>query len=254
MHATTPQPLTGQIVVITGAAGDLGWAIGQTCLAAGARVALCDQDLSCFAEYAATDSADQLTLGFDLLHQAHLQAAIDNIVATWGRVDVLINNAATVTQGGKVCDLPEAHWRAALDINLTGAWRMSCAVLPHMRRAHRRLVLNMASQLGHVAAPGRGAYGVSKAALIALTRAIAIDYADEGIRSISLSPGAVLTRRILRRYGSADAAMQALAGRYPANRLGTIQEIAQTALFLMRADAGFMTGTDVRVDGGYTAQ
>jgi len=114
-------------------------------------------------------------------------------------------------------------------------------------------VLNIASQLGSVAAPGRGAYGTSKAGLIALARAIAVDHADEGIRSLSLSPGAVLTSRVLRRYGDAETARLELASRYPVGRLGEVEEIAQMALFLMSKSASFMTGVDVRVDGGYTA-
>lgn len=248
-----PIDLAGQVVVITGAAGDLGWAIAQACRAAGARVALCDHDAGALAERGVAGCADVLAFGFDLADAAAAEAAVGRVEAAWGRVDVLVNNAAVVTPGAKVCDLDLAQWRAALDINLTGAWLMSRAVLPGMRRARRGLVLNVASQLGSVAAPGRGAYGSSKAGLIALARAIAVDYADEGIRALSLSPGAVLTSRVLRRYGSAEAATEALAPRYPAGRLGDVDEVAQTALFLMSGAAGFITGTDLRVDGGYTA-
>ncbi len=130
---------------------------------------------------------------------------------------------------------------------------MARAVLKPMLAARSGVILNMASQLGHVGAAGRGAYGASKAALIALTRAIAVDYAAHGIRAVSLSPGAVMTSRLLRRYGSSQEAVRVLAPRYPAGRLGTVDEVAEAALFLVGDGAAFMTGTDMLVDGGYTA-
>jgi NAD(P)-dependent dehydrogenase (short-subunit alcohol dehydrogenase family) len=178
---------------------------------------------------------------------------VERTAAHWGAIHVLVNNAATVTPGNKIADLTLEQWRQALDVNLTGAWLMSRCAIPHMARAGSGVVLNIASQLGSVAAPGRGAYGASKAGLIALARAIAVDHAADGIRALSLSPGAVLTSRLVARYGSAQAAGAALAAKYPAGRLGTAEEIAQTAVFLISDAASFITGTDIRADGGYTA-
>ncbi|CAB3719169.1 Dihydroanticapsin 7-dehydrogenase [Achromobacter deleyi] len=245
--------LAGQVVAITGAAGDIGWAIGQRCLDAGACVALLDRDAAALAERAGAASDRVMPLACDVADAGQTRAAIDAVLARWQRLDVLVNNAAVVTPGDKIGDLALADWQQALDINLTGAWLMSKWALAPMRRARSGVILNISSQLGSVAAPGRGAYSTTKAGLHALTRAIAIDHAAEGIRSVSLSPGAVLTSRVLRRYGDAEAASAALARRYPAGRLGEVDEVAQTALFLIGKDASFITGTDVRVDGGYTA-
>ena len=114
-------------------------------------------------------------------------------------------------------------------------------------------MLNVASQLARVASPGRGAYSASKAGLLALTRSIAVDHATDGIRAVSLSPGAVMTGRLVRRYGSEAAAARALAPRHPAGRLATAREVADAALFLVGERAGFVTGSDMLVDGGYTA-
>lgn len=250
---TTNADLSGQVVAITGAAGDLGWGIVQACLDAGARVAMVDLDFEGLAQRGAADDACLLRLPCDVADFAQTREVVDAVLARWGRLDVLVNNAAVVTPGDKLGDLALEHWQQALAINLTGAWLMSKFALAPMRRAGRGLVLNIASQLGSVAAPGRGAYGTSKAGLIALARAIAVDHADEGIRSLSLSPGAVLTSRVLRRYGDAETACRMLASRYPAGRLGEVEEIAQMAVFLMGKSASFMTGVDVRVDGGYTA-
>lgn len=280
--------LADQVVIITGAAGDLGLGIARQCLDAGACVALCDLDTAGLNEriaalaggtLATTASPPDehasrhtsphhdkeasitvslvhriLSISCDVSDAEQTRSAIEQTMAHWGRIDALVNNAAVVTPGAKIGDLEPAQWQQALDVNLTGAWLMSKWALAHMRAARRGVILNVASQLGSVGAPGRGAYGSSKAGMIALARAIAVDHADEGIRALSLSPGAVLTGRVLRRYGDAQAATQALAGHYLPGRLGTVEEISRTALFLLSEAASFITGTDIRADGGYTAR
>lgn len=249
--------LKGKTVIVTGAAGGLGQAIVAHCLDAGARVALLDRDADLLAQChptLATVQSRVLALSCDVTDADTTRAAVDQVAAHWGAIDALVNNAATVTPSAKVADLTPAQWRQALDVNLTGAWLMSKWAIPHMVRAGGGVVLNIASQLGSVAAPGRGAYGASKAGLIALARAIAVDHAPDGIRSLSLSPGAVLTSRLVDRYGSAQAACAALAAKYPAGRLGTADEVARTVVFLLSEAASFITGTDIRADGGYTAQ
>ncbi len=249
--------LEGKVVIVTGAAGGLGLAIAEHCLDAGARVALLDRDQDMLAQCCRTLSAAPsrvIALSCDVADASASRSAVEQVATQWGAIDVLVNNAATVTPGAKVADLTPEQWRQALDVNLTGAWLMSKWAILHMARAGSGVVLNIASQLGSVAAPGRGAYGASKAGLIALARAIAVDHAADGIRALSLSPGAVVTGRLIDRYGSAEAANAALAAKYPAGRLGTAEEVAQTAVFLISEAASFITGTDIRADGGYTAQ
>lgn len=256
MTTTDAPALNGKVVIVTGAAGGLGQAIAAHCLLAGARVALLDRDPDLLAQCSQTLCAPEshvLTLTCDVADAEATREAVEHAAAHWGAIHALVNNAAAVTPGTKVADLALEQWRQALDVNLTGAWLMSKYAIPHMARAGGGVVLNIASQLGSVAAPGRGAYGASKAGLIALARAIAVDHAADGIRALSLSPGAVLTSRLVARYGSAQAAGAALAAKYPAGRLGTADEIARTAVFLISDAASFITGTDIRADGGYTA-
>ncbi|MGB3432153.1 SDR family NAD(P)-dependent oxidoreductase [Achromobacter sp.] len=256
MTTTATSALNGKTVILTGAAGGLGQAIAAHCLLAGARVALLDRDPELLAQCRQTlDAPDALILTrtCDVTDADATRVAVEHTAAHWGAIHALVNNAATVTPGNKVADLTLEQWRQALDVNLTGAWLMSKYAIPHMARAGGGVVLNIASQLGSVAAPGRGAYGASKAGLIALARAIAVDHAADGIRGLSLSPGAVLTSRLVARYGSAQAADAALSAKYPAGRLGTTDEIAQTAVFLISDAASFITGADIRADGGYTA-
>lgn len=256
MTTTNALALNGKVVIVTGAAGGLGQAIAAHCLLAGARVALLDRDPDLLAQCSqilCAPEARVLALTCDVADADATREAVEHTAAHWGAIHALVNNAATVTPGSKVADLALEQWRQALDVNLTGAWLMSKHAIPHMARAGGGVVLNIASQLGSVAAPGRGAYGASKAGLIALARAIAVDHAADGIRALSLSPGAVLTSRLVARYGSAQAADAALAAKYPAGRLGTADEIARTAVFLISDAASFITGTDIRADGGYTA-
>jgi NAD(P)-dependent dehydrogenase (short-subunit alcohol dehydrogenase family) len=194
-----------------------------------------------------------LALDCDIAQEDAVRNAVAAATAAWGRLDLLVNNAATVTPSTPIGDLTLAQWREALDVNLTGSWLMTREALATMRRQRSGVVLNMSSQLGHVGSPGRGAYGATKAALHALTRAITVDHAHEGIRSVSLSPGAVLTGRLVQRYGGEQQAHDALAHKYPLERLGTVDEVAQAALFLLSPRAAFIAGSDVVADGGYTS-
>ena len=139
-------------------------------------------------------------------------------------------------------------------MNLTGAYLMSRACIPHFRALGRGVILNVASQLGHVTTPGRAAYSASKAGLLSLTRTLALDHATENIRAVSLSPGAVMTSRIIDQAGSEEAAEAAFAPLHPVGRVGRVEEMASVALFLVSDAAGFVTGADLLADGGYTAR
>ncbi|GAA5232016.1 SDR family oxidoreductase [Verticiella sediminum] len=242
-----------RVAVVTGAAGDLGHGIAAAFLAQGMRVAALDLDADAVAARWPSLPDDLLCLACNVADEAQVEHAVQAVRGRYGRIDILVNNAAVVTASAKVGELQPADWRRALDVNLTGAWLMARACLPAMRAAGGGVILNVCSQLGHVAAPGRGAYGASKAGLLALTRALAVDHAAEGIRAVSLSPGAVLTSRVVGRYGSTQAATAALAGRYPTGRLGTLDEVVAAAEFLVSERASFVSGTDLLVDGGYTA-
>lgn len=250
--------LNGRIAIVTGAAGDIGAAIVQRFVAAGCKVAALDRDLDALhARYPETGGADAhagvLSMACDVADARATEAAVAEVIARWGALHIVVNNAATVTPTATIADLSLDDWDTTLAVNLTGAWLMAKWAIPHMTQAGGGVVLNIASQLGHVTSRGRGAYGVSKAGLLALTRSIAVDHAMDGIRAVSLSPGAVMTRRVATRYGGTQEANDALAGRYPVQRLGTVDDVADAALFMVGDGAAFITGTDLLVDGGYTA-
>jgi NAD(P)-dependent dehydrogenase (short-subunit alcohol dehydrogenase family) len=122
-----------------------------------------------------------------------------------------------------------------------------------MRKAGGGSIINIASQLGQIAVPARSPYSTSKAALIQFTKCLAVDHATDGIRANSLSPGGVDTARILRRFGTREAANRARGPAYLLGRPGRVEEIAAGALFLASDESSFMTGADLLLDGGYLA-
>ena len=246
----TDGAMAGRVALVTGAAGGIGRAIAARFRRAGARLVLMD-----LTTEGLTATADRALLHpGDVASPPDAAAAVALALGAWGRLDVLVNNAAAITPSFPVADTPLDEWDRTFAANLTGALVMSRAALAPMRAAGRGVVVSIASQLGHVAQRDRGAYCVSKAALIALSRQIAVDHAAEGIRAVSISPGAVMTGRLLARYGTAAAAEAAVAPNHLLNRTGRPEEIAEAVLFAASDAGSFVTGTDILVDGGYTAR
>jgi NAD(P)-dependent dehydrogenase (short-subunit alcohol dehydrogenase family) len=189
----------------------------------------------------------------DVADAAQTRAAVAHVVQELGGLHILVNNAATDTPKRPVAELPLEEWQRHFDVNVTGAFLMAKWAIAHMKAAGGGVVLNIASQLGHVTTPNNAPYSASKAALLSLTRSIAIDHAADGVRAVSLSPGAMMTRRLTARLGSAEAVNREFVPRHPLGRLGTAQEAAEAALFLVSDAASFVTGADLLMDGGYCA-
>ncbi len=171
----------------------------------------------------------------------------------FGRLDILVSGAAPHDPSGSVIEVSPADWRRVLDVNLTGAYLLSRAALPFMIAGGGGSIILIASQLGRVGSAGRAAYCASKGAVIQLAKVMAIDHAPQRIRVNTLSPGGVETERTLKRYGSYVAGRAQLGPKHLLGRLGTPDEIAAAAVFLASDSASFVTGSDLLVDGGYTA-
>jgi NAD(P)-dependent dehydrogenase (short-subunit alcohol dehydrogenase family) len=174
-------------------------------------------------------------------------------VARLGGLDVLLYGAADADPTATVLELDEAGWDRVVRINLTGAFLMAKAAIPAMIARGGGSLILIASQLGRVASPGRAAYCATKGALIQLAKVLAADHAAQGVRVNTLSPGAVETRRLLMRWKDMDAARAAMAPKHLLGRLGRPEEIAHAAVYLASDAAAFVTGSDLLVDGGYTA-
>jgi len=171
----------------------------------------------------------------------------------FGAIHILVNAAAGHDPNGTVLDITPAQWDRVFAVQVAGAYLMSRAVLPMMIAAGGGSIIHIASQLGRVAAPRRVAYCATKGAVIQLAKAMAIDHAGDNVRVNALSPGAVATRRLVHRYGNMDEARRIGGPKHLVNRLGEPDEIAHAALFLASDAASFVTGSDMLVDGGYTA-
>lgn len=249
-------PLAGRPVLLTGAGGDIGRAMMAAFARAGARIAAADIDparAEAAAAIARDLGADAIAIGLDVTRSDSCREAVAAAVAAFGGLRVLVNNAAALAIRGTVVDLDEADWHSQMAVNLTGPFLMAKHAIPAMRAGGGGVVVNLASQLGHVGQAGLAAYGAAKAGIHNLTRIMAIDHAADGIRVVSLSPGAIEGARVRSRFPD-DAAMHAYNDqRHILGRMGRPDEIASAAVFLASDAASFMTGADLLVDGGYTA-
>jgi NAD(P)-dependent dehydrogenase (short-subunit alcohol dehydrogenase family) len=228
--------MTERIVVITGSSGGIGSALVERFTAGGDHVVGLD-----------------LHDGIDVTRPDDCQAAADQIVAEHGRIDVLCNNAGVGAVGDVVSSTP-ADWERVFAVNVFGVANMSRAVLPAMRAARRGAVVNTCSVVASVGLVDRAVYSASKGAVLALTRAMAVDEVAFGIRVNCVSPGTVSSpwvQRTVAAQPDPDAAREALRKRQPLGRMVTCDEVAAAVVYLA-ADETFTTGADFLLDGGIT--
>lgn len=248
--------LEQKAAIVVGAANGIGRATALAFAAAGAAVACADVE-----EPGARTTAAEVERGggralpvrLDVTDGASCRAAVAATVERFGGLDVLLYGAADSDRTATVLELEEAEWDRVLRVNLTGAFLMARAAIPAMAARGGGSVILIASQLGRVASPGRPAYCATKGALIQLAKVLAADHAAQGIRANTLSPGAVETRRMLRRYRDMDEARRVMGPKHVLGRLGLPDEIARAAVYLASDASAFMTGSDLLIDGGYTA-
>jgi NAD(P)-dependent dehydrogenase (short-subunit alcohol dehydrogenase family) len=248
--------LTGKAALISGAGGGICRAIAVAFAEAGASVACVDIDIESAKTTAKLVSAaggKAMAYKCNVADEAEVHMVTKTAHDAFGRLDILVSGAAPHDPGGPITETPLAEWQMVVDINLTGAFLLSKAALPHMIAGGGGSIIFIASQLGRVGSAGRAAYCATKGALIQLAKVIAIDHADQNVRCNALSPGAVETQRTLRRYNSFEIANETLGAKHLTRRLGKPEELAQAAVFLASDAASFVTGSDLLVDGGYTA-
>lgn len=248
--------LEGKSALVTGAGGAIGGAIARRFAAEGASVCLGDINLE-GAEKNVTEielaGGRAVACPLDVTDPAAAERAVQLAAERFGGPTVLVNVAAGPTHDGSVVELALADWTAEITTNLTGYFLMAKYTIPLMAEAGGGAVINIASQLGQIGVPRRVAYCSSKAAIIELTRCMAIDHADENIRVNSISPGAINTPRSMWRYKTEEEAIRARGKYYLTRRPGRVEEIASGAVYLASDEASFCTGTDLLIDGGYLA-
>jgi NAD(P)-dependent dehydrogenase (short-subunit alcohol dehydrogenase family) len=248
--------LEKKVAMVVGAANGIGRATSLAFAAAGARVACADIEEPGAKTTAAEiekSGGQALPVHLDVTDGASCRAAVAATVQRFGGLDVLLYGAADSDKAATVLEMDEAAWERVIRINLTGAFLMAKAAIPAMVTRGGGSVIIIASQLGRVASPGRAAYCATKGALVQLAKVLATDHASQGIRANTISPGAVETRRMLRRHKDMDEARRVMGPKHLLNRLARPDEIARAALYLASDASAFMTGSDLLIDGGYTA-
>jgi NAD(P)-dependent dehydrogenase (short-subunit alcohol dehydrogenase family) len=248
--------LAGRVVVVTGGASGIGLATARAFATCGSRVALVDLDGARLEQAAAELSAagaEALPVQASVTDPEAVERAFSTVDTRLGPVDVLFGSAG-ISMNRPALELSFADWQRAVDVNLTGAFLCTQAAGRRMVPRRKGCILNVASMYGVVAARNRVAYCATKAAVVHLTRALAVEWGPLGLRVNALAPGYVRTGLVdeLVRDGRLDPA--ALEERTPARRLATPEEIARLALFVASDDASFVNGQSLVVDGGWTAQ
>lgn len=250
--------LANKTTIVTGAASGIGWATTQCFVREGACVSLFDLNATraqSLVETLADAHRSRVSVHtVDVSDATSVAAACTAAIDQFGDTDILVNCAATQTPAACIDQLSLQDWNEALAVNLTGTFLVSRAVLPSMRRQGGGAIVHTASQLGSVAMPGFSAYCATKGAILQLTKTMALDHAKDNIRVNSVSPGATLTERLRSRFGSDQAAFDALGAGYPMGRLAEANEIAAGILYLASDDASFVNGTELVIDVGYLAQ
>ncbi|MEO8100219.1 MAG: SDR family oxidoreductase [Acidobacteriota bacterium] len=239
--------LHGKTAVVTAAAQGIGRATAEAFAKAGARVWATDVNAAKLAEL--RDVAGIATATLDVTDADQIR----NFEARTGAIDILFNCAGFV-HNGAVLDCLEKEWDAAFDLNVKSMWRMIQAFLPGMIAKGEGVILNMSSIAGLKGVPSRCAYSTTKAAVIGLTKSVAVDYIKQGIRCNAICPGTVESPSLeerLRAQGDYQQARAAFVARQPIGRLGQPQEIADLAVYL--AGATYTTGAVHVIDGGWTA-
>ncbi len=247
--------LEGKVAIITGGSSGIGRATAELFAKEGAQVVVADYNARAGQEVVQAikgTGGDALFVEVDVSDAAQVQRMVQAALEAYGGVDILFNNAAVLIFG-TVLDTSEEAWRRVMDINLTGVFLCSKAVIPHLIERGGGAIINMSSSTGaHDGNGNAAAYVTSKGGVTLLTRCMAIDHAKDNIRVNAIAPGPTDTPML--RGAMSPEQLAAFATTFPMKRLGQPEELAHAALFLASDEASFVTGAVWAVDGGQTAQ
>jgi NAD(P)-dependent dehydrogenase (short-subunit alcohol dehydrogenase family) len=247
--------LNGKVAVITGASRGLGKAIAVSLAREGVRVVLVARaadKLEAVAAEIRSHGGNAEAFKVDVTREEEVVALAESVKSKLGAAQILVNSAG-INLRKPITEFSLDEWRHVMDSNLTSAFLMCRAFVPHMKGTGYGRILNLTSIMSHVSLPERTAYSASKAALLGMTKALALELAADGITVNGISPGPFATELNTALLNDPEKNAAFLA-KIPMHRWGKPEDIGALAVYLCSEQACFMTGTDVLIDGGWTAQ
>lgn len=257
-HSLEAGSLTGEVAIVTGGSQGIGRAIVELFALEGAAVTFCARGLEAGRElerHLAGTNRVAFCPG-DVLSEQDVITVVEACRERFGAPTVLVNNAGR-TFGLDATAMSLEDWEEAMALDLRSAWLLAKHVLAGMQAKGRGAIVNISSIHAFATAKGYFPYGVAKAGLLGLTRSLALDYASDNVRVNAIAPGYVDTRGLRARLdetGNGDSTAASMTASVPLGRMANPVEIASTARFLASAEASYVTGTCLTVDGGLTAQ
>ncbi|MGZ4875441.1 MAG: SDR family NAD(P)-dependent oxidoreductase [Candidatus Angelobacter sp.] len=246
--------LAGKVAIITGGGSGIGKAIAVAFVREGAQVVIAGRDGKKLEAAAAEIGGDCLAVSADVSSASGVQRLVNAALEKFKSINILVNNAAVLLPGTAE-SLSEEDFDQTFSVNVRGLWLMSRAVLPHMRasKGSGGSIVNIGSVLSLVGARNRVAYSASKGAVMAMTKAMALDHAAENIRVNCICPGIVETEMVAK-FNTDESVRRQRVAMHPMGRFGQPDDVASAAVFLASNESGWTTGSVLTVDGGYSAQ
>ena len=246
--------LRGKVAIVTGGNAGIGEAIAKAFAREGASVVITGRrqgELDRVINEIEKEQGKALAIAGSVTDESSVKETVRRTVQQFGRPDILVNNAGIGDFGKRLHEIDDTTWAQVLDVNLTGVFRMTRAVLPHMLEQRKGAIVNISSVASLLGLPTLPAYAASKGAIDALSRALAVDYAKEGIRCNVVNPGLIDTPMAAPLMSNPEQ-LNPILSHYPIRRAGKPEEVASMVLYLASDEAAWVTGGTFAIDGGMT--